>query len=165
MLFRSAALAGYWMPRRNVFMGRVIRHGVWGNDNQLRLFRRGVGRFGDRIVHEAVTIDGPLGTLHGALIHYTCPDIATLIAKFNRYSSLAAEMAVAKAPRRFSIFIVLVMPLARFFKFYVLRLGFLDGREGFLLNLYFAFYVSLKYAKAWELSRGLATPAERDAAR
>ena len=69
----------------------------------------------------------------------------------NRYSSLGAEMAVAKGRRGFSLFNIVLRPLATFIYNYFFRLGFLDGREGLLLHLYHAVYVSWKYAKAWEL--------------
>jgi hypothetical protein len=71
----------------------------------------------------------------------------------NRYSSLGAELAVAEGKTGFSIADIVVRPLATFFYNYVVRLGFLDGREGLLLHLYHAVYVSWKYAKAWELAR------------
>jgi hypothetical protein len=71
----------------------------------------------------------------------------------NRYSALGAELAVAKGHRRFSVANILVRPTATFIYNYILRLGFLDGREGLLLHLYHAVYVSWKYAKAWELAR------------
>jgi hypothetical protein len=71
----------------------------------------------------------------------------------NRYSSLGAEMAVARGKRGFSLFNIVVRPWATFFYNYFLRLGFLDGREGLLLHLYHAVYVSWKYGKIWEISR------------
>ena len=71
----------------------------------------------------------------------------------NRYSSLGAEMAVAKGHGGFSVFNIVLRPLATFIYNYFFRLGFLDGREGLLLHLYHAVYVSWKYAKAWELAR------------
>jgi hypothetical protein len=71
----------------------------------------------------------------------------------NRYSSLGAEMAVAKRPRSFSFIDIVVRPPLTFFYNYFLRLGFLDGCEGLLLHLYHAQYVSWKYAKAWEWTR------------
>jgi hypothetical protein len=70
----------------------------------------------------------------------------------NRYSSLGAEMVVAKGRRGFSLFNIVLRPLATFFYNYFLRLGFLDGREGLLLHLYHAVYVSWKYSNAWELA-------------
>jgi hypothetical protein len=71
----------------------------------------------------------------------------------NRYSSLGAELAVAKGHRTFSFADLVLRPFLTFIYNYFFRLGFLDGREGLLLHLYHANYVSWKYAKAWELSR------------
>jgi hypothetical protein len=73
----------------------------------------------------------------------------------NRYSSLGAEMVVAKTHGRvrFSASNILLRPLATFVYNYFFRLGFLDGREGLLLHLYHSAYVSWKYSKAWEISR------------
>jgi len=71
----------------------------------------------------------------------------------NRYSSLGAEMEVAKGRGGFSLFNIVLRPLATFIYNYFLRLGFLDGREGLLLHLYHAVYVSWKYSKAWEITR------------
>ena len=71
----------------------------------------------------------------------------------NRYSSLGAEMIVAKSRVRFSVFNILLRPAATFVYDYFFRLGFLDGREGLLLHLYHAVYISWKYSKAWELGR------------
>jgi hypothetical protein len=76
------------------------------------------------------------------------------IAHMNRYSTLGAELAVSQGHRRFSVADIVIRPLATFSYNYVVRLGFLDGREGLLLHLYHAVYVSWKYAKAWEESRG-----------
>ena len=92
-------------------------------------------------------------TADGALLHHSYPTLADYIDHMNRYSSLGAEMAVAKGQRGFSVFNIVVRPLATFTYNYFFRLGFLDGREGLLLHLYHAIYVSWKYAKAWELSR------------
>lgn len=150
------AADGYWMPRANIFMGRVMRHGVWSGDWQLRLIRRGAGRFSDRVVHEFIQVAGPTARLQGTLVHWTSPDLATLIDKLNRYSTLAAEAAVARKPRGFNFVLIAIVPPLQFFKFYILWLGFLDGREGLLLNACYAMHLSWKYIKAWEISRRLA---------
>ena len=92
-----------------------------------------------------------------ALIHYTYPTLTYYIGHMNRYSSLGAENAISKGHRSFSILNIVLRPLATFFYNYVIRLGFLDGREGLLLHLYHAAYVSWKYAKAWELARNQST--------
>jgi hypothetical protein len=91
----------------------------------------------------------------GAIIHHSYPTLSDYIEHTNRYSSLGAEMVVAKSNGkvRFSMINIVLRPLATFVYNYFFRLGFLDGREGLLLHLYHAVYVSWKYAKAWELSR------------
>jgi glycosyltransferase involved in cell wall biosynthesis len=145
---------GYWMRRRNKFMGRWMEHGGLWPDPKLRLFRRRTGRFEDRLVHEDIAVEGKIGTFRdGALIHYSYPTLSDYIDHMNRYSSLGAEMEVAKGKVRFSIANIVLRPILTFIYNYILRLGFLDGREGLLLHLYHAVYVSWKYAKAWELSR------------
>jgi hypothetical protein len=148
------ALAGYWIPRKNYFLGRWIQHGGFWPDRKLRLFRRGYGRFEDRAVHETVKVDGDTAKVkHGAIVHYSYPTVSDYIEHMNRYSSLGAEMVVAKGPVRFSFINIALRPMFTFIYNYFFRLGFLDGREGLLLHLYHAVYVSWKYAKAWELSR------------
>jgi glycosyltransferase involved in cell wall biosynthesis len=157
--------AGFRFSRRNYFLGRWIRHGGFYPDDKLRMFKVGRGRFEARAVHEDVQL--PPGQhafdalrnfdLGGGfdIIHHSYPTLSNYIEHMNRYSSLGAEMVVAKANGRvrFSVLNIVARPLATFIYNYFFRLGFLDGREGLLLHLYHAVYVSWKYAKAWELSR------------
>lgn len=144
---------GYWISRKNYFLGRWIRHGGFWPDPKLRLFRRGTGRFENRAVHEDVQLNGPTRRLRSSLIHHSYPTLDEYIDHINRYSSLGARMVVARGQRGFSLFDILLRPLGTFIYNYFFRLGFLDGREGLLLHLYHAEYVSWKYAKAWEFSR------------
>jgi len=147
---------GYWLPRKNYFLGRWIRRGGFYPDPKLRLFRRGKGRVEDRIVHETVKVDGDTAWLDGDvhIEHHAYPTLAGYIEHMNRYSSLGAEVAIAKGQTQQNFLLwkwnVVLRPAATFFYNYVLRLGFLDGREGLLLHMYHAGYVSWKYAKAWE---------------
>jgi len=151
---RDGEANGYWMRRRNKFMGRWMRFGGYWPDPKLRLFRKGSGRFEDRAVHEDVQLTGTSAKLlDGALLHHSYPTLADYLDHMNRYSSLGAEMVVAKGRVRFSAFNIVVRPAATFLYNYFFRLGFLDGREGLLLHLYHAVYVSWKYAKAWELGQ------------
>ncbi|HLZ42758.1 MAG TPA: glycosyltransferase family 2 protein [Candidatus Sulfotelmatobacter sp.] len=148
--------SGFWIQRRNLFLGRWIKHGGFWPDPKLRLFRRGSGRFENRTVHEDVAFEGKAGRLDGALaalLHHSYPTLSDYIEHMNRYSSLGAEMVVAKGKVHFSFINIVLRPLFTFIYNYFFRLGFLDGREGLLLHLYHAVYVSWKYAKAWELSR------------
>jgi len=152
---------GCWVPRRNHFLGRWIRHGGYWPDRKLRLFRRGTGRLKETAVHEIIQVEeydkGGVSIsskrLSGALIHHSYPTLSDYLEHMNRYSSLAAEMIVAKGPVRFSFANIVLRPLFTFIYNYFFRLGFLDGHEGLLLHLYHSVYVSWKYAKAWELSR------------
>jgi hypothetical protein len=94
-----------------------------------------------------------VGHLNGDLIHHAYPTLESFIEHANRYSSLGAEMVVEKRKVRFSIVDIVLRPLVRFIYMYFFRLGFLDGREGLLVLMTHASYVSWKYAKAWEKSR------------
>jgi len=150
----ATSIAGFWIRRKNYFLGRWIMHGGFWPDPKLRLFRRGSGRVSDRTVHETVEIQGETRAFeNGALLHHSYPTLADYLDHMNRYSSLGAEMAVAKGYSSFSFINIVLRPLATFIYNYFFRLGFLDGREGLLLHLYHAVYVSWKYAKTWELTR------------
>jgi len=150
----GASPVGFSIPRKNFFLGRWIKHGGFWPDPKLRLFRKGAASFEKRLVHEdAKLIDGISARLKHSLLHYSYPTLADYIDHMNHYSSLGAEMAVAKGHRGFSLFNIVLRPIATFIYNYFFRLGFLDGREGLLLHLYHAVYVSWKYAKAWELGR------------
>src|SRR5271170_4611124 len=156
----ASAVSGYWLPRKNLFLGRWMRHGGFYPDPKLRLFRRGQGFVTGHDPHDRCELKPGLPgevsqtqQFENALIHYTYPNLALYLGHMNRYSSLGAQLARAKGHRRFSFTNIVVRPLLTFVYNYFLRLGFLDGREGLLLHLYHASYVSWKYAKAWELSR------------
>jgi glycosyltransferase involved in cell wall biosynthesis len=147
----------YFIPRRNLFLDRWMRHGGYYPDPKLRLFRKGAAWFEERAVHETLQSAGATRTLHGDLIHHAYPTLENYIEHMNRYSTLGAEQAVEKGKSSHSLpaflWNVLLSPVATFFYNYILRLGFLDGREGLLLHLYHSTYVSWKYAKAWQSTR------------
>ena len=150
-------ITGYFMARRNLFLGRWIRHGGFYPDRKLRLFRRGYGKFMERAVHETMQVEGATAILSGDLIHNAYPTLTGYIETMNRYSTLGAEVAAAKGVTS-SSFVAFLMnvyyrPALSLSWNYIFRRGFLDGREGFLLHLYHNVYVSWKYAKAWEASR------------
>jgi len=143
---------GYFISRKNHFLGRWIRRGGFWPDPKLRLFRRGYGRFQPQAVHENLKVDGYTARItDGALVHHCYPTMSDYIEHMNRYSSLGAQMAVERGRRSGPVDIVL-RPLGTFFYNYVIRLGFLDGRKGLLLHLNHAAYVFWKYAKVWELA-------------
>jgi glycosyltransferase involved in cell wall biosynthesis len=150
----QSAKDGYLIPRLNLFLSRPMRYGGLYPDRKLRLFRRGAAQFESRLVHEDAKLNGVAGTLTGDLIHHAYPTLSSYIEHMNRYSSLGAEMAQQKGNSGFSFINIPLRPFFTFIYNYFFRLGFLDGREGLLLHLYHSAYVSWKYAKLWELTRG-----------
>jgi glycosyltransferase involved in cell wall biosynthesis len=143
---------GFWVPRKNFFLGRWIKHGGYWPDRKLRLFRRGLGQFEDRLVHEDIRLaPGSTATLQHALLHHSYPTMSDYIRHMNEYSSLGAEMAVAKGYRGNAVVDIVLRPVFTFIYNFFFRFGFLDGREGFLLHVGHAVYVAWKYAKVWEL--------------
>ncbi len=149
----NANVAGFWIPRKNFFLGRWIRHGGFYPDPKLRLIRRGKGNFQEYGAHPTIKISGPTLQLKHALIHSAYPTLHSYIEHMNSYSSSGAKIAVEQGKRGFNLLDIIIRPLLTFAYNYFFRLGCLDGREGLLLHLYHAVYVSWKYAKAWELAR------------
>jgi glycosyltransferase involved in cell wall biosynthesis len=152
-----ASNTAYTLPRRNLFLGRWMRHGGYYPDQKLRLFPRGQAAFQETPVHETVVFAGYVETLDGDLLHDAYPTLTSYLDHMQRYSTLGAGIAVerGRTGRSALSFLnsVLLNPLATFFYNYILRAGFLDGREGLLLHLYHSAYVSWKYSKAWEGTR------------
>ena len=144
---------GYWIPRKNYFLGRWIKHGGFYPDPKLRLVRRGAGRFAEYGAHPTMKVDGSTAQLSHALLHHAYPTLRGYIDHMNSYSSMGAEIAGERAQGSFSILNIVARPFLTFIYNYFFRLGFLDGVEGLLLHLYHSAYVSWKYAKAWELGR------------
>ena len=139
------------MPRRNRFLGRWLAHGEGYPDWSLRLFHRQFANWSNDPVHEAVITTVDVGTLHGDLLHDSAEDVGMYLAKQNRYSSLHAEALFQQGVRSGYVKLFL-SPLARFIKFYVIRLGFLDGGPGFAHVAVGCFAAFAKYAKLIELT-------------
>jgi glycosyltransferase involved in cell wall biosynthesis len=155
VLVDPAALNGYWIPRKNFFLGRWIRFGGLYPDPKLRLFRRGEGYSTGHDPHDRYELKTgrALGRFKNPMVHHAYPTLSYYLEHMNSYSSLGAKLAVAKGHRSFSLANIVVRPMFTFVYNYFIRLGFLDGREGLLLHLYHSVYVSWKYSKAWELAK------------
>jgi glycosyltransferase involved in cell wall biosynthesis len=146
----ESAASGYWIPRKNFFLGRWIKHGGFYPDPKLRLVRRGAGRFVEYGAHPTMKVEGSTDKFSHALLHHAYPTLRGYIDHMNSYSSMGAEIAAQRGHGRFSVLDIVARPFLTFIYNYFFRLGFLDGREGLLLHLYHSAYVSWKYAKAWE---------------
>jgi len=142
----APSVNGFQMPRCNRFMGRWLRHGEGYPDWSLRLFQRSHGLWSDDSVHEKVVLDGAPGRLQGDLLHESAEDLAAYLDKQNRYTTLQAA-ALHRRGKRASVAQMVLSPLLRFVKFYIFRLGFLDGVAG-LVHIAIGCHNSfIKYAK------------------
>jgi glycosyltransferase involved in cell wall biosynthesis len=146
-------LKAWRMARRNRFLGCWLAHGEGYPDWTLRLFDRTHAGWSNDEVHEAVLTTVEVGRLKGDLLHDSAEDIGTYLAKQNRYTSLHAE-ALFKQGIRAGYSRLFLSPLARFLKFYFLRLGFLDGGPGFAHIVIGCCNTFQKYLKLIELGRG-----------
>lgn len=142
----APAFKAYRFARRNRFLGRYLRHGEGYPDWSLRLFDRRHARWSDDMVHEKVLTDTAVGTLAGDLLHDSAETLERYLAKQERYTTLAAQEALA-AGKRAGVARLLLSPLVRFVKFYLLRLGFLDGWPGLVHILIGCRNSYRKYAK------------------
>ncbi len=152
-----AALAGgrykaWRMARRNRFLGAWLAHGEGYPDWTLRLFHRAHASWSNDEVHEAVLTTAEVGRLEGDLLHDSAEDVATYMAKQNRYTTLHAQ-ALYRQGVRAGYARLFLNPLARFLKFYVLRLGFLDGGPGFAHVVIGCNNTFHKYLKLIELQK------------
>jgi glycosyltransferase involved in cell wall biosynthesis len=138
--------SAYRFPRCNRFMGRYLRHGEGYPDWSLRLFDRRHARWSDDAVHEKVLTEAAVGELRGDLLHDSAETLAHYLAKQDRYTTLAAEEAIARG-KRATFLHLLLSPLLRFVKFYFVRLGFLDGLPGLVHILVGCRNSNMKYAK------------------
>jgi glycosyltransferase involved in cell wall biosynthesis len=142
----------YRMARRNRFLGRWLSHGEGYPDWSPRLFNRMNARWSDDLVHEKVLYSVTPGTLRGDLMHDSSDDLAAYLDRQNRYTTLAARQAFDLG-RSVGLLHLLLSPVVRLFKFYVFRLGFLDGLPGLLHISIGCMNSYVKYAKLIEMRR------------
>lgn len=139
-------ISGFYVKRKTMFLGRWILHCGWYPGYVLRLFKKKDGNFDNAIVHEKVETKGPLGYLKCDLLHYSSPDLEDYLAKFNLYTTLGAEEAFT-AGKKAGLLDIIIKPPVSFLKHYIVKQGFRDGLEGFILSVLSSIAVLVKYAK------------------
>ncbi|HIU85098.1 MAG TPA: glycosyltransferase family 2 protein [Candidatus Aphodousia gallistercoris] len=142
----------FWVQRHNRFHFNKATHGVLRPDWVLRLFPKQKGHYEGR-VHEKLIIDLPQERLPGALYHYTYDNWDAYFGKFNRYTQLAARQQFERGKRANFWFDIVLRPWLAFFKMYILKRGFLDGKLGFILSVNHFFYTMTKYVRLYYLGR------------
>ncbi len=152
LLARGPEADAYFVPRRNYFLGRWIRHGGWYPDyRQPQFFRKDRMRYREEAVHEGFELDGRIGYLKEHVLQYPFRDIDHYLLKQDRYSDLMARR-MAEQGRRFRAHQLVTHPVFTFLKMYIGRAGVLDGVPGLILSGLYAYYTFIKYAKLWEMT-------------
>jgi len=144
--------AAFRMPRLSSFCGRYMRHSGWYPDFVTRLFQRGAARFSDDLVHESLIVNGSVGKFHQPLLHETFHDLEELLMKINQYSTAGAQMLSEKG-KSATLKKAISHAAWAFFRTYIIRAGFLDGREGFMLAVSTAESTYYRYAKLMLLNK------------
>jgi glycosyltransferase involved in cell wall biosynthesis len=144
---------GYEMSRLSWFCGRPMRHSGWHPDYVMRLFRRDKGKWTMGSSHDHVILDGTVKRLQGLILHYPVANLEDAIKRMDLYSTLGAQEMIAKG-RRVWFVTGIVRGVFAFVRTYILRVGFLDGCEGFLLAVANAEGTYNRYMKAWLRGRG-----------
>jgi len=147
---------GYWIRRRNFFMGREIRHGTWGTDKVLRLFRRDKARYQQKHVHAEIELDGNAGSCREKLDHYSYRTLDDFMRKAGRYSAWGA-MNARDQGKQASGWRIFGHGTGHFLKSYVAKQGFRDGTPGLIIAFMEGFHAFLKYSKLWEAQRAPVT--------
>jgi len=150
---------GFRAPRLLIIGGKEIIHGGFFPDAQLRLFDRTKGKFNERKVHEAVHVKGKVGMLKGKILHYAYTDFDAYKLTLDKYARLSAEELGSRtdAAWRTSKLNEWIHPLWTFVYRYILRLGFLDGKDGLQASLIYCDYVRKKISYLRDLKRSQVT--------
>jgi len=138
--------AAFRLPRSSSYCGRQMRHSGWWPDHVTRLFQRGSARFSDDLVHERLVVEGRVGTLMQPLLHEAFTGLEEVLEKMNRYSTASAAMLYRQG-KTGSLASAVLHGLWAFIRTYILRAGFLDGREGFMLAVSNAEGTYYRYVK------------------
>jgi len=148
---------GFRVPRVSLYVGRFMQHGGWRPDFTWRLARRGKGRFTEHYLHAHLEVQGATGALKEPIVHYSFRTMESVLEKVDRYSSASAR-DMRERGRTGSLSQAIAHGLWAFFRTYVLRLGFLDGRWGFMLAVSNAEGTYYRYVKLWLMQRPAGEP-------
>ena len=140
----------YKINRMSVCFNKKIKHGGWSNSYAIKLFRKNSGSYNENSVHEEFITNHEIAKLHKYIYHYTYLNLGDYFEKFNKYTTLGA-IEYYKRGRKASLISIVLSPIYKFLRMYIIRLGFLDGLEGFLLATTSSLYTMVKYYKLREI--------------
>lgn len=141
---------GFWIPRRNIIFGKFIEHGLWWPDPQLRLFKKGSGKYPEKHVHEYLSVEGATATLNEPYIHYNYDSLQQYLQKMqNIYTENEVQKYISMG-YKVMWYDALRFPLSDFIKIYFAQSAYKDGLHGLVLSLLQAFYSFVIFVKLWE---------------
>ena len=146
VLNSTTEFAGFVLPFQSFYLGRAIKFGDWYKERHLRLFRRIKGQITSKFVHSGLEVEGKLSNLYNYVLHYSFPVVETVLNKINNYSTLGAKDQM-QAGKKANIFIAILHGMFTFLRGYIFKLGFLDGKYGFMLAISNAHGSYYKYVK------------------
>lgn len=144
ILKSKSKLSGFWISRQNYFMGKKVRFSGWRGDKVIRLFKRDECKYENKHVHSEIISNGKIGRLKQKIIHNTYISKEKYLKKLNQYAKWQAKDYKNKV-KRISIYHTNIKPVFRFIKHYIIQLGILDGYIGFIISLYQAKAVKMRY--------------------
>ncbi len=144
ILKSKSILSGFWISRQNYFMGKKVRFSGWRGDKVIRLFKRDECKYENKHVHSEIISNGKIGKLKHKIIHNTYNSKEKYLKKLNQYAKWQAQDYKEKV-KKINIYHTSIKPLFRFIKHYIIQLGLLDGYIGFIISLYQAKAVKMRY--------------------
>ncbi|MFI8606555.1 glycosyltransferase family 2 protein [Cellulophaga baltica] len=149
VLASGTANNGYYLKRKHVFLGKVFEYGPESKEYILRFFKKNMGKFDGKKVHENVVLEGPSDKLKNDFLHFTTRSLDNYIEKLSNYASIFSEGKYLKN-KQYGIGYIFIKVKFEFFKKYFLELNFLNGKEGFYWSYLAAYYMGIKYMKTNE---------------
>lgn len=157
ILTNGSRYSGFWINRRNHFMGKRINYSGWQSDKVIRLFKRDECKYQNKHVHAEIESKGEISILKEKLVHFTYKDLPSYLKKADRYTTWGAQdrfQKFQKQGRRIGLPYLVLRPFGRFLRHYFWRLGILDGTHGFVVSALAAHNVFIRAVKIWRLQSG-----------
>ena len=147
---RTKQYHGYQIPRKNIIFGKWIKHSIWWPDYNLRIFKKGYGKFPEKHVHEKLEVAGKVGKLTNPILHYNYQTVSQFIKKLDTtYTESEVENFISSG-KNISWYDAIRWPANDFIKTFFFEKGYLDGLHGLVLSQFQAFYALVFFAKVWE---------------
>lgn len=150
VLSKGSQAEGYLISRKNIIFGKWIQHSIWWPDYQLRLFKKGKGKFEELHVHELIKVEGEVEKLQEPLIHENYSSASQYLYKLDHIYTENEAQSFIKAGKKLHWIDAIRFPVGDFLKTFFLQKGYKDGLHGLVLSILQAFYTEVVFLKIWE---------------